>query len=235
MATITSPRHKGFLFGRGNSKLGNRILTFSIPAVTTCPGRSELCETACYATKGWMAMSGRAFAKRLKASKKANFVARAINEILRRRVKTVRIHVSGDFYSPEYVQKWRAIVEACPEVRFYAYTRSWRVPDILLELKRLSCLRNMQLWFSCDSETDLPKKVPRRVRLAYMAMDDTDTAGVNSDLVFRVRRDTVVKRQEGVLVCPAENGITDTTCQRCRLCISTVDLDPRRYSLPVIL
>ena len=49
-----------------------------------------------------------------------------IAEVHRRWAGCVRIHVSGDFNSAEYVRKWVAIARACPTTRFYAYTRSWR-------------------------------------------------------------------------------------------------------------
>ena len=40
------------LLKKGNSKLGNKIWTFSIPAIETCPKRSKMCEKACYTMKG---------------------------------------------------------------------------------------------------------------------------------------------------------------------------------------
>src|ERR1017187_7245544 len=130
----------GFLLGRGNRKLGTQILTFSLPAVSTCPGKSEMCESVCYATRGHMGMAIRPFTKRLKASKKGSFHLRMIDEISRRKPRTVRIHVSGDFYSAGYVRKWAAIAAACPDTHFYAYTRSWRVPEIRQALNKFSRL-----------------------------------------------------------------------------------------------
>ena len=41
-----------FLLTRGNGKLGEAIHAFSLPAVSTCPGRSALCERHCYARHG---------------------------------------------------------------------------------------------------------------------------------------------------------------------------------------
>jgi hypothetical protein len=38
----------------------------------------------------------------------------------------VRIHDSGDFYSPEYVEKWRRIIAMFPDVLFYCYSKSHR-------------------------------------------------------------------------------------------------------------
>ncbi len=37
--------------------------------------------------------------------------------------KTIRVHDSGDFYSPKYTQTWLSIAQAFPETQFYAYTK----------------------------------------------------------------------------------------------------------------
>lgn len=37
------------LLTRGNGKLGEGIRAWSLPAVETCPGRSDLCARVCYA------------------------------------------------------------------------------------------------------------------------------------------------------------------------------------------
>jgi hypothetical protein len=145
-----------------------------------------------------------------------------VAEIRRRWVGCVRVHVSGDFYSADYVRAWVAVATACPATRFYAYTRSWRVPHIVPALAELARLRNVRLWYSCDRDTGIPDRVPRRVKLAWMqtAADDLPP---RADLVFRVHRlrRTVAKRVSLALVCPVENGATGhrTGCGRCRLCI----------------
>jgi Gene product 88 len=182
-----------------------------------------------------MGLQTRVFARRLAATKKKSFERKIIAEILASQRKIVRIHVSGDFYSAAYVQKWLAIVQACPDVRFYAYTRSWRDPEIRASLERLSRRRNVRLWYSCDAETGQPARVPKRIRIAYMAMKDSDLPVKKTDLVFRVERKTVLKHQDGFLVCPLENGITHTTdCGRCSLCITPEIKDPRRYALTTV-
>jgi hypothetical protein len=38
-----------------------------------------------------------------------------------------RIHDSGDFYAPAYVDAWSAVAESLPAVRFWAPTRSWHI------------------------------------------------------------------------------------------------------------
>lgn len=114
----------------GNAKLGLAIHQWSVPAVSTCPGSTEVCRRACYATKG------RYVFRRVKAKlqwcleqcKCEDFVPRMADEIRRSGVLVLRIHCSGDFWCPEYAEKWLAIMKQFPRVRFYTYARSWRVP-----------------------------------------------------------------------------------------------------------
>jgi hypothetical protein len=139
----------------------------------------------------------------------------------------MRVHSSGDFYDAEYVRKWREIAAAMPGVSFWAYTRSWRVPDILSELRRLAELPNFYLWFSCDRDTGLPPAVSR-VRACWLQMEDetppvpgVGEAGV--ELIFPVKwKDrTPAKRIGLALVCPNYNGTAagaETTCERCGEC-----------------
>lgn len=130
------------LLGTGNTKLKNtakhfdiKIFNFSIPAGNdkasgkiTCPFAGS-CLSLCYAKKGMYRFGNveRALTKRYEASKEADFVQR-INDELSKVKKDkqiyVRIHDSGDFYSPAYFAKWLEIAILNPSVRFYAYTKS---------------------------------------------------------------------------------------------------------------
>jgi len=42
----------------------------------------------------------------------------------KRKLNFVRIHDSGDFYSPKYLNKWLEIIRKNPTIKFYAYTKS---------------------------------------------------------------------------------------------------------------
>lgn len=205
----------------GNGKLGDGIYVWSLPAVDTCPGASPACLKHCYARRGRVRLQRRRYLANLEASQGNGFVALMVREIHRRFVGCVRIHVSGDFYSAAYVKAWTEIVRACPHVRFYAYTRSWRVAVMRRALEGLAKCRNMRLWYSCDRDTGTPEHIPARVRLAYMQLADGEMPG-KSGLVFRIHplRKRVAKRVGLSLVCPSENGVTDTTCQKCRVCIN---------------
>ena len=212
------------LLTRGNGKLGESIHAWSIPAVTTCPGRSSLCEVACYATGGRFrthAIQVR-LAENLDAALADDFVPRVVAEVRRRGVHVLRVHVSGDFFSAEYAAKWLAIARRCRRTRFSGYTRSWRVPEVVPALARLAAVPNVRLWYSADAETGLPEDVPPGVRVAYLLAGPGDSPS-GADLAFRTRRlrREPARRVGLTLVCPTENGtrhVADVTCTSCRQC-----------------
>jgi hypothetical protein len=219
MPTVTN------LLTRGNGKLGEGIHSWSLPAVETCPGRSTLCESVCYARSGrfrTQRMQDRLQAN-LDATLQADFEKRMVREITRRGVHILRIHVAGDFYDPAYAAKWRNIARRCKRSTMYAYTRSWRLPEYRVVFEEMAGLKNFHLWFSVDAETGIPTDIPKRVRLAYMQTDE-DQDPRASDLVFRIPelRDTKVKRVGLTLVCPTEQGapVNDRSCTSCRRCFS---------------
>lgn len=118
------------LISKGNSKLKKSgIVSFGIPAIKTCPQAGQ-CKLGCYATMGTYVFPV------VKAKRESNFeatkrddFAQTISEELNkmRRVKTVRIHDSGDFYNKQYFFKWIAIATWNPQLEFYAYTKMVRM------------------------------------------------------------------------------------------------------------
>jgi hypothetical protein len=212
------------LLTRGNRKLGENIFAWSLPAVVSCPGRSSLCAGVCYATAGYFRTSAvsHRLADNLQAAARPDFAARIIQEIRRRWVQVCRVHVAGDFLSAAYARAWVRIFRACPQTRFYAYTRSWRVPEIAPVLGQMAQLRNVRLWYSADRETGVPPSVPQGVRVAWLE-DGEGHADPDADLVFVVRRlrRAASSRLELPLICPHETPqgreaeVTCTTCGRC--------------------
>jgi hypothetical protein len=140
----TKVRH---LLTAGNMKVGPAVFQWSIPAGDTCPGQSPACARECYAKRGNYAFPyiRRFHFANLALAERDDFARLMIADIGRLWPRVVRIHVAGDFYSPEYVRKWVQVCKVCPDVRFYAYTRSWRVPEIARELRELADLPNVQL------------------------------------------------------------------------------------------
>lgn len=228
---------------RSNTKLGRNVFGWSIPAILTCPGASDLCKSICYACKHrYHSRSVKdSLATNYAISKKPGFVERTIEEIQRRHIKTVRIHVAGDFYSAEYARKWLKIIHRLPGVTFTAYTRSWRVKEIDKVLKTMGRAPNMHLWFSADRETGKPP-VRKGVRVAWMAVDDNDLPPAWAHLAFRDDRGEPMKWMNNKLVCPAENGVqtkVKMTCDACRVCYRNKPVKQRQEngrgtSLPVL-
>jgi hypothetical protein len=115
----------------GNLKLPKDTMIFNIPAVTTCPGRTELCARVCYAlkTERYNPHALPARQGNFDASRRPDFPARMI-EIIRAKaskIRRVRVHESGDFYNQAYLNAWFSIAAALPGIRFYAYSKSFHL------------------------------------------------------------------------------------------------------------
>jgi len=161
------------LLGDSNSKLKKtsehfdvKIYNFSIPAFNdkltgkiTCPfaikkivnGEKVGCGWYCYAQKEAYNWIQKALTNRYEATKQDNFIERIINELNGKRTKKqiyVRVHDSGDFYSPAYLDKWVKIAEALPHIRFYAYTKSHDF------FRSITLPDNFDITFSTGSKLD---------------------------------------------------------------------------------
>ena len=111
--------------------MGVRVFNFGIPAYRTANGKTTCpfaggCVKYCYAQKGayiWGNVSP-AFEKRYEITRRHDFFTIMCDEIKRVKADYVRVHDSGDYYSPEYLKKWLKIAEMMPNVKFYSYTNS---------------------------------------------------------------------------------------------------------------
>lgn len=122
----------------GNGKLQRSIANWSImPGAVwdgnvkkiMCPGATKWClqECKCYALRG---------CKRFPSTKNSYFrnywystqpcFVELLSKIIREKkdIKYFRIHVAGDFYNQEYLEKWKAIARNVPNVTFLAFTKS---------------------------------------------------------------------------------------------------------------
>lgn len=226
----------------GNLKLGGRrIWGFALPSGTpvVCPGLSPTCRTHCYAVavERYRPAVATKYRRNLRASRRRDFVRRVVAFLIAYRVRVVRVHTAGDYYSPRYARKWLAIVRRSPRVVFYFYTRSWRVPEIRSVIDQMSAFPNCVAWFSCDADTGVPADVPPGVRVAWLSVAEDEAPPVGIDLVFRVRG---LRRQlvtpAGPPVCPAEDGVPRPrrmTCDICGRCWRPAPDGPRN-PLPVI-
>jgi hypothetical protein len=114
-----------------SKEIGAKVVNFGIPAYKSSSGKitcpyALTCVKGCYAKKGAYIWSNvkPAFERRYQASLKDDFVPVMCEAIIKSRARYVRIHDSGDFYSPAYLEKWLQIMKLNPDVRFYAYTKS---------------------------------------------------------------------------------------------------------------
>jgi hypothetical protein len=178
------------LLGSGNSKLqktakefGVKIFNFSIPAGNdkasgkiTCPFAGS-CLKLCYAKKGayrWGNVE-RALSRRYEASKEADFVERItdeLNKVKKDKQIYIRIHDSGDFYSPTYFIKWLEIARLNPSVRFYAYTKSHSF------IRSIELPENVDLIFSLGSKNDelIDVENERHSKIFY-SVDEMQSSG----------------------------------------------------------
>jgi hypothetical protein len=176
------------LLGTGNSKLVKtakkfdvKINNFSIPAGNdkksgkiTCPFAGS-CIKLCYAKKGayrWGNVE-RALTRRYESSKQENFVDRItweLSRIKKNKQLYIRIHDSGDFYSPAYFNKWVEIAMQNRDVRFYAYTKSHSF------IRSKFIPYNMDFIFSLGSTNDelIDQESERHSKIFYSAEEMID-------------------------------------------------------------
>lgn len=131
------------------------IVTFSLPAVDTCPGADKClkggyCHAGNYRFKSNVDKQSINYA----ISQSDRFVDMVCTELADKWTysRYVRIHPTGDFYSMDYFKKWVAIAIRNPGVIFYAYTKSI---DIIQEFKKADKIPvNMFITYSYGSKYD---------------------------------------------------------------------------------
>jgi hypothetical protein len=135
-----------------------KVLNFSLPAGITCPGSSDWCRKFCYAKKGTMVFPTvkKAYEFNWAESKQDSFVTKILYELDKSSIELVRIHVAGDFYNTDYIDKWIKIIEGSIDKMFFAATKSWRDPKLIDSLEQLKYLPNMSLKASTDDTTGAP-------------------------------------------------------------------------------
>ena len=144
-----------------NSKLAkDGIASFNLVPIETCPGAGS-CAKYCYADTGsylrfWKTTMPPRVANWL-ASQKPDFVEKMnamFGDVKKKgKIKAIRVHDSGDFYSPDYIKKWTEIARANPELMFYAYTKSHH-PKLREHLNELEKLPNFNVVQSLGSKYD---------------------------------------------------------------------------------
>jgi hypothetical protein len=182
--------------GKGNHKLGTSILTFSIPPIITCIGSTPHCRDICYGLKGRLIFKSAkaAFWENFSATMKDTFVREMTNALTKKlrsgKFKAFRIHVVGDFYSQEYLEKWKEIARRFPDLRFTAWTKSW------------------QLDFS---------KLPENMNVFYSIVKDTIVVNPTIHRYCILDEDGKYLKRKDVFVCPYLE-IGKGACEQCWAC-----------------
>lgn len=133
-----------------------RVMNFSLPAYKTITGKTVCpfakdCIKYCYAQKGNYRYPSviKGLNNRYELSKTDEFIPKMNATIILERPTHIRIHDSGDFYSPKYLNKWVQIAKDNKSVIFYAYTKS-----IKFFINGLKLPKNLKIIFSEGSKTD---------------------------------------------------------------------------------
>jgi len=150
-----------------NSKIAKSNDDNSIVYNFGLPARDDICYlcnlgNSCYAKNGpyrWSNVA-KAFEWRYQETLKTEFVDNMIKAI-EPKAKTadrkgkqlyIRVHDSGDYYSPSYVMKWVYIARAFPNVVFYSYTKQVALFKALQDSQVIPA--NMVLIYSFGGKQD---------------------------------------------------------------------------------
>ena len=169
---------------------------------------TQLCAKICYALKSYKQYPNvrSAWDGNYAMTQLDTFVA-DFNRELRKWVKkgytTLRIHVSGDFYSIQYLFNILQIIVDNPDVTFYAYTKQWRDPDFVFGLTLLNMLPNCIVFASTDQETvNNKEKIPAGFKEAFVVSKKKHTS--NNKLIL----------------CPQQAAKIES-CEKCGLCFKS--------------
>ena len=114
------------IFQKGNTKIHRSVLCFSLPPVVSCPCH-DLCQSCCYAARAYRQYPTvrRSWDRNFDLAKNMPdyFYEIAMRELGLLKQKVIRLHVSGDFFSKNYIELWDRVVARNPDKKFYAYTK----------------------------------------------------------------------------------------------------------------
>lgn len=207
----------------GNKKLQNgenvRYMIWNLPAVKTCPFRTEHCEKSCYARK-----AERLYPQVL-PSREKNFRDSLFDDFAGNMISTIdhylgskafsgkkcvfRIHESGDFYNVEYAGKWVEIAkhfENDERIVFLAYTKS------------------ISYMVSCGYGT---AAFPKNLVVRSSIWDDTCQKSLDLTSIYQFPIYTALTAQD--MEKERENGrkFSVCTCENCSTCGKCWDASER--------
>jgi hypothetical protein len=205
----------------GNAKLIGGA-TFDLPPQLTCPGKTEVCEEYCYARHGrfkWENVTKKFWNNLLEYMETGELPD------IKGKPSFIRLHVSGDFFSTDYVDAVERFAKRYPDIPMFGYTRSWRVDALKDAVVALNDVDNITMWASADKDTEIPDI---GLKVAYMSVDD-EKPPQKVDLIFRAfstnpsvtamkRKASKVRRLGGSKVCPDQTGYKKIGCALCGYC-----------------
>ena len=115
----------------GNRKLPKTTAIWNLPSGITCPGKTTWCNKNCYAKKAEklypQVLPFRNNNLKLAKSNKFYETIKAEIQCLvdNKKINTIRVHESGDFFNQDYLDVWFLLAYDFPQLTFYAYTKSW--------------------------------------------------------------------------------------------------------------
>jgi hypothetical protein len=124
--------------------------------------------------------------------------------------KLFRIHWDGDFFNETYTIAWRNVIEANPDIQFWAYTRSDFAVPILINIPNLS------LYFSTDMANrvlGIKLKKQYGVKLAYLAT--TFAEGKADFATIQDRSAVPCPENNKKLALITDKGSACVTCSQC--------------------
>lgn len=199
------------VFEKGNNKTGysggvyDKVLVWNMPYVITCPGASELCKKVCYnaaypINENSM-LNYNLFCHDSKILEEK--ICEYLETIMDNRIG-IRLHSSGDFFSKEYIDMWTRIVKRYPTVKFWAYTRSWVIPELKKAIKELENNDNISVYYSWDETMEVVCCGHKR-------------ALIGEEI-----------ESNNVIICPEQYGIVNS-CADCGICANNKSKDISFY------
>lgn len=176
---ITKGRWKGF-----------PVFTLTLEERATCPTTCQLWRS-CYGNQMHLARRhehGSELEKRI-AEEIATLSAKYPRGF------AVRLHVLGDFYSVQYVERWRTLLDGYPALHVFGFSARWNTSDpIAAALVRLTLDR----WDRFA------------IRFSNAPVDECSTVTIEHPL----------QKPADAVICPQQLGKT-ATCGTCGLCWAT--------------
>ena len=86
---------------------------------------------------------------------KVDLILRSLDHFLKNEghgLKDIRVHESGDFFNPEYMEAWFEVAKQRPDLKFYAYTKS--NPYLEKNLDKYKSLDNFSITLSKGGRAD---------------------------------------------------------------------------------